>query len=162
MITYRKAEEKDRGDFLKLEKAFCEFYDKKGFDQQLKPLSFNEIPESFFIKSFEGLMSTKESLFLLAENEDKIIGYIFIEINDVFDKDIHTVKKVGHIDSIFVDEEYRGQGIGGEFIKRSIEWIKSKGVNLCTLGVVIENDTAINLYKNFGFKISRVSMFKEI
>lgn len=55
------------------------------------------------------------------------------------------------IDNIYVEEEYRMQGIGNKLMSYLIsKAIESRVVNI-TLEVRISNEIARNLYKKFGF-----------
>ncbi len=162
MIIFRRAEQKDKNDFLEMERLFYEFYYTLGFNRHLKPAPYNEIAPAFFENQFEELMSTSDSFFLLAENDGEIIGYIFSEIADIYDKEAYSIKRAGHINSIFVMKEWRGSGIGKKLIEKTIEWLKSENITMCTLGVLAENESAISLYKEFGFETSNLKMFKEI
>lgn len=65
-------------------------------------------------------------LVLVAEESDKIIGFIIININ-------LSLKKAD-IENIYVLDSYRQQGIGSKLIKSAIERIKQKGIeNICHL-----------------------------
>ncbi len=78
-------------------------------------------------------------LFLVAENEEKVVGYI---ISDVRENE-------GVIISIAVDPDFQRQGIGKRLIQKTIE-------NLCTeyivLTVRVSNNKAQQFYENLGFK----------
>ncbi|GEM_PF-43135 len=55
------------------------------------------------------------------------------------------------IESIFVREEFRGQGIGSELIKRSLDWIKMIGASSIGVAVTVMNSRAIAFYAKHGF-----------
>ncbi len=54
------------------------------------------------------------------------------------------------LDEIYIEEEYRGQGIG----KSILEDIISKS-NVVTLRVYKKNERAIKLYKSLGFEVEK-------
>jgi len=56
------------------------------------------------------------------------------------------------IDSLAVDENTRGQGIGTALIKKVFEFAKDKGFKEVTLEVVDTNPKAKKLYERMGFK----------
>ncbi len=58
---------------------------------------------------------------------------------------------VGEIESIFVEQHLRGQGIGSELIRRALTWLDSMGVTSKTVWVTHENDEALAFYRHFGF-----------
>ncbi|MDL1944329.1 GNAT family N-acetyltransferase [Chloroflexi bacterium CFX2] len=53
-------------------------------------------------------------------------------------------------------EQYRGQGIGSEMIRRSLEWAESVG--LCTVDLMVSphNSLAIHVFEKCGFKTVKV------
>jgi len=61
-------------------------------------------------------------------------------------------KCIGEIDSLCVKEQYRGQGIGKQLIRRAIDWMESEGAKSYTLQVVHGNDRAMSLYQSLGFR----------
>lgn len=57
----------------------------------------------------------------------------------------------GEVDSIFVDEPQRGQGIGGELLRRSLAWLETMGATSKMVSVAYGNEEALALYRRFGF-----------
>jgi len=57
----------------------------------------------------------------------------------------------GEIDSIFVEEHWRGQGIGTELMRRALAWLDSLGATLKIVSVMSGNDEALAFYQHFGF-----------
>jgi ribosomal protein S18 acetylase RimI-like enzyme len=62
-------------------------------------------------------------------------------------KDAHKASLTG----VFVEPEFRGQGIANALLKAVIDH-GSNQVEQILLTVVADNDTAISLYKRFGFE----------
>lgn len=58
-----------------------------------------------------------------------------------------------YLGALGVREEYRGRGIGRELVKRCVEFAKKKGYNTVWLEVNVDNEKAIEIYKNIGFRI---------
>jgi RimJ/RimL family protein N-acetyltransferase len=52
---------------------------------------------------------------------------------------------------MFVDEEWRGRGIGGALLEACIEWARSSGAHKVQLEVWPDNVAAISLYEKYGF-----------
>lgn len=161
MITYRKAEQKDKKDFIEMDKLFYKFDNDIGVNEHLIPISHDEIPEKFFENYFYKSLEDFD-FFLLACDDDKIIGYIFAEIKEINSPHAYEIKNVGFIDSVFVKEEFRGEGIGNGLINKSLEWMKSKEISVCTLNVRHKNIKALGLYEEIGFKKDDIVMYKEI
>lgn len=62
-----------------------------------------------------------------------------------------SAERVGEIDSVFVDEEHRLQGIGSGLVKRCIAWMEEGGAKRKTVIVADGNDEAWRFYQRFGF-----------
>ena len=57
----------------------------------------------------------------------------------------------GEVDSIFVEEEFRGRGIGSELLQRALAWLDSCGASSKVVTVAHGNEGALAFYKRFGF-----------
>lgn len=106
----------------------------------------DHIQESFVNNaySYEMLMKRlKETLFLVAEQDGNIVG--FANFNP-----LKNEKKV-ELGAIYLYEEYQGNGIGTELLKKGLEelrYLKKMYVN-----VEKDNQPAIKFYKSKGFMI---------
>jgi ribosomal protein S18 acetylase RimI-like enzyme len=58
---------------------------------------------------------------------------------------------VGEIDSIFVEEHLRGQGVGTELMRRALAWLESIKATSKIVSVMTENEEALAFYRRFGF-----------
>lgn len=92
--------------------------------------------------------------FLIAENDEKIVGYVMCRVEHGL---LHTKKiwgKKGHIISIAVIPEERHKGIGKALMKKALEALKNVyKVDEYYLEVRVTNTVAINLYRKLGFSI---------
>ena len=77
------------------------------------------------------------------EEDEEIVGFILI---DLFDDRAEVI-------DIAVSLLYRNKKIGDKLLKHIIEICKNKGYENITLEVKVNNQPAIKLYKNNGFKI---------
>ena len=57
----------------------------------------------------------------------------------------------GEIDSIFVDPNYQGQGIGTTLMRKALLWLDSKGAKKKIVSVAVGNEQAWEFYAQFGF-----------
>ena len=73
---------------------------------------------------------------------DKVIGTLKYSL--IYDR--------MEIDNIFVDETYRGKGIGNKLMSYLVSMAISERVENITLEVRVSNIIARNLYKKFGFR----------
>jgi GNAT superfamily N-acetyltransferase len=80
--------------------------------------------------------------------EGKIIGraFLFLIYND-----LHS-KPYGLLEDVFVEEEYRGKGIGKELVKKVIEKAKELGCYKLIATSRFGRENVHQLYENLGFK----------
>ncbi len=90
---------------------------------------------------------------LLAEDRttDHLIGYSLATIN---------LEGVGEIDSVFVEENYRGKGVGTALIKATLVWMEENKVQKTKLHVLDVNQSAVSLYRTLGFEPRMVEMIR--
>lgn len=60
---------------------------------------------------------------------------------------------VGHVTQICIAPAVRGEGIGYELLRRSLESLVAAGAHSVSLTVTAANENAVQLYKNMGFEI---------
>jgi ribosomal protein S18 acetylase RimI-like enzyme len=162
MITYRKAEQKDKENFNGLEREFYKAYEDSGTERHLKPIVSDAISTELLVgNSFEEHLNG-DSFFHVAEDEGKVVGYVFAEIKRLERPELYAVKETGFVDSLIVSEQFRGKGIGTELLQKTLEWFKSRGVMVCTIGVMKENVGAVSLYEKLGFQTWHMKMWKEL
>lgn len=85
----------------------------------------------------------QENILLIAEEDNKVIGYIYAKINSEID-DVY-------IDFIGVDSNYREKGYGKKLLYSALKIFKENGVKTLLLWVDKKNEAAIKLYKSIGF-----------
>lgn len=120
------------------------------------------------------------------ENLSENFGYIYINIVfeerikhlDMFDnahikitvaENISTKEIVGYCisttkgndgetQSLHVDENNRGLGIGKNLMNSHLEWMRKKGCTNIIITVAYENKNTIEFYKTLGFKENTIEM----
>ncbi|RLQ94203.1 GNAT family N-acetyltransferase [Falsibacillus albus] len=98
-------------------------------------------------KQIAKLRSQPNSTILAAEQNGKLIGYIFA-IGGTVTRKLHSAYLV-----VGVQKGFRGMGAGTLLFKELDNWAASHGVSRLELTVVTENKSALALYHNFGFEI---------
>lgn len=102
-------------------------------------------PLPWSMKSFLDELKNPQSIFKVAEVDEKIIGYVVFRI--VLDE--------AELLSIAVKPSFRNRGIAKALLSATINELKDK-VKACYLEVRVSNQPAINLYKKLGFKVCGV------
>jgi len=77
--------------------------------------------------------------------ENEIIGYC---LSTIIPKNSGLE---GEVDSIFVDEEYRGLHIGEELFSRTLRWFDRRKVDFRRLLVATGNEEVLEFYRKFDF-----------
>jgi len=104
---------------------------------------------------YESVIDNPSHLILFAQIEEKIIGYIYGFIQENGDT---TKEKVGQIDALYIEEEYRNMKVGDKLITEFIEWAKEQNVKIIEISVFDTNTKAKNLYKKKNFKQIKTTM----
>lgn len=152
-IIIRKAKKSDFDSILKLAKQLWDT--EKVFFSNLKDDYFaDEQAKSLLLKN----ILKRKNHFLVAEENNKIIGYIYGYVSRA---DLYK-KKVGYIDQIVVDEEYRRQGICNKLMNSFTEIMKKYGCGYIELNAFKQNIPAVECYKKYGFKEYSVFYMKEL
>lgn len=120
-----------------------------------EPLAFSETVDEIKKKTEnewrEELQSVTDgkSIILFAESSGVIIG--------MGAGSFHLLKKLSHnafISSLYVDKEFRGQGIGKQIVEKLIESIlKNKSIKNIFSEIIETQIASIKLHEKLGFKI---------
>lgn len=81
--------------------------------------------------------------------DDKPVGMAVFIINEKI-----KTRHIANIYCVFVKEKFRGKGIGKKLINSTLNIIgQNKSVSKIKLAVNSEQNTAVDLYKQFGFNV---------
>jgi [ribosomal protein S18]-alanine N-acetyltransferase len=112
------------------------------------------LPEHYSDYFFESLLRELPEAFIVAEVDDKVIGYIMCKIEFGFSnfRKLGFVKK-GHVVSVAVFDRHRGKGIGKALMLEAINGVLSRKSDEIYLEVRVSNTQAIRMYQRLGFQI---------
>jgi GNAT superfamily N-acetyltransferase len=85
---------------------------------------------------------------IIAEENAREVGRLYLYI---LKNDLHT-EPFGFLEDLFVNEQYRKQGIGSELVKTAIEEAKRLGCYKLVGNSRNENEKVHVFYERFGFK----------
>lgn len=85
----------------------------------------------------------KYSTFIICKHENRIVGMLLMYNNNF-------IERHAYITFVAVLAEYRGRGIATRLLELS--FINAKEHNMNSIGLDTNNDDAIRLYKDVGFK----------
>jgi len=124
------------------------------FLDQTRELYESPLPESY-IKAFEEIDGDRNNELIVVENECEIIGTLQITFTPSIS---FQGGKRETVESVRVDEQYRGQGIGKEMMKWAIERAKQENCISMQLTTNLERTDAHRFYENLGFEKSHLGM----
>ena len=112
------------------------------------------LPEHYSDYFFESILRELPEAFIIAEINDKIIGYIMCKIEFGFSnfRKLGFVKK-GHVVSVAVLPEHRGKGLGKALMLEGINGVMHRKSDEIYLEVRKSNESAIKMYQKIGFQI---------
>jgi [ribosomal protein S18]-alanine N-acetyltransferase len=112
------------------------------------------LPEHYSDYFFESILRELPEAFIIAEIDDKIIGYIMCKIEFGFSnfRKLGFVKK-GHVVSVAVLPEHRGKGLGKALMLEGINGVMRRKSDEIYLEVRKSNESAIKMYQKIGFQI---------
>ena len=99
-------------------------------------------------KIIEDHHNTENRIFLVAELSGEVAGLLNVNASNK-----PRLKHIGDF-GVTVRKDHWGKGIGSGLIEAMLEWAKASGIiRKINLNVQANNETAIALYKKFGFEI---------
>ena len=112
----------------------------KYFQQRYANLTFSARKEALLEKVAGSSLMRVE----LAKDvqRDVIIGYCICTVNR---------QRVGEVESIYIEEAYRGKGAGNRLMENAFQWMDSLGVKTKTMGVAVGNEGTYSFYSRYGF-----------
>jgi ribosomal-protein-alanine N-acetyltransferase len=113
------------------------------------------LPENYSTYFFMELYNNFPETFIVAEDGEKVVGYIMCRIESGF-SGLGLIKR-GHVVSIAVLPGYRRRGIGEKLLREALHaMVAHYNVKECYLEVRVSNTPAINLYSKIGFRIDKI------
>ncbi|AFS78213.1 acetyltransferase, GNAT family [Gottschalkia acidurici 9a] len=128
----------------------------KSIEPLWEKLNNHHIKKSIYFKEQFRELSFKERKRAMEKGEEKVF-FITLARDIVIDKYIgyviaHISKdNIGEVDSIYIEDEYRGLKIGDVFMKNSLEWIQETGGEKITINVAFGNEEVFKFYARYGF-----------
>jgi len=119
------------------------------FKQHYKDMTFEKRKADLLKKAAAGKMRVD----LAVDQETKqAVGYCVSSLNQ---------EKIGEVESIFIDADYRGLGIGDLLMQKALFWMDHEGVNAKILEVAAGNEEAFGFYARYGFLPRKILLKQE-
>jgi len=94
-----------------------------------------------FEKRMEDLKKRDRLIAYVAQDNGENIGYCVASVDALN----------GEIDSLFVEEAYRGKGVGEKLASSALIWLEEKRCVTKRVSIAEGNEDALKFYKRFGF-----------
>lgn len=143
-VNIRKAEQKDTAAILVLMKQLIDQH--AALDKYYKTFAQHRSLKSYVANAIKN----SDQLPLVAEINDKVVGYFLAEIQEA--PYYSSEKFIGVVADAAVDYKYRRRGILTELFKEAMARFKEKGVNYLELWVDARNAPAVAAWRKLGFK----------
>jgi ribosomal protein S18 acetylase RimI-like enzyme len=109
------------------------------FSGHFNKMTFRLRKEELLKKSREGAMHIDLARDM---NTGCLVGYCISTISR---------ERQGEIDSIYIEPDYRGSGIGDNLMKRALRWMDEQSVTKKVLGVGAGNEEVFAFYRRYSF-----------
>lgn len=110
-------------------------------------------PKPWTFNFFRIMFHMNQDLFIVAVNDDELIGYTVGEIEKR--EKASSPKFAGHIMNIAVKSEYQGMGVGTILLDEIEDRFIGRGADIAYLEVRESNMRAQQVYKHRGYKYVR-------
>lgn len=150
-MKIREASRKDVKQINSLNQQLNEYHLKFDDYYKLRPNL-----EDITTKYFENIITSEDSILLVAEDNKSVVGYIVGKVG--VRPPVYEVDKRGLLSEMYVLEKYRGRGVGRELTERMISWFKERSIKYVELSVDRRNDLGYNVWKSLGFETWQLVM----
>lgn len=124
--------------------------------QAVMQINRETLPENYSDYFFMDLYERFAETFIVAELEDKVVGYIMCRVEvGLSNFGLGGLIRKGHIVSIAVLPRARRKGVAMALINTALQGMLFYKAKQCYLEVRVTNDAGIALYKKLSFDVSR-------
>jgi ribosomal protein S18 acetylase RimI-like enzyme len=118
-------------------------------------------PEERYRRWLETRSGDARSVFLVADaGNNRLAGFLIGTVETEIP--IYRLKEFGFIHDLWVEEEFRHEGIGRQLVMLAVEKFAATGVKQIRLDTASVNEPARKLFESCGFRVSVIEMLMEI
>jgi ribosomal protein S18 acetylase RimI-like enzyme len=152
MITIRPAAKSDEAALGRLGAALM----RQHHASDPRRFILTDRPEAGYGRFLVSQLERSDTLVLVAERANEIVGYVFAGLEPTSWRDLRG--PCGFIHDVYVDASARGQGTGHELARAAIAWIHSRGFAQVVLWSKSGNDAAQRMFARLGFRGTMIEM----
>ncbi len=110
-----------------------------------------EIKPKYLIKKYlEKEICNKKNLFLVAEKNNSLVGFVLGKIK-IKEHSVFKEIKYGSIENLWVCEKHRRKGLSKEFYKTLLNWFKKNNCKYISIKTLSKNPIK-KIYEKWGFE----------
>lgn len=113
-------------------------------------------PEKLYEKWLTRLANQERSVFIVAENQGQLVAFIVATVEQEIP--IYRTKEFAFIHDLWVEPEYRQQGIAKQIVEQTIKRLRQIGVEQIRLDTAAANESARKLFTSCGFRLSTMEL----
>lgn len=156
-MTIRKALESDYTPVLELF-DYSDRVHRKEFPQLYKEPS----NPSRSVDYYKEIIEKEDDLFLVADQNSHILGFIYCIRETAGHIPIHQPRKFAVIDNLVVRPDHQRKGIGRKLMESAKKWAIEEELDQLELNVFSFNSGAITLYENLGYETVSINMMLDL
>ncbi|MEH2416945.1 GNAT family N-acetyltransferase [Nostoc sp.] len=117
-------------------------------------------PEQRYEQWLTRLANSERSVFLVSENEGQLVAFLVATVEREIP--IYRLQEFAFIHDIWVEPEYRQNGIARQMVMLSVERFHQMGVKQIRLDTAAANEASRRLFASCGFRFSIIEMLIEL
>jgi GNAT superfamily N-acetyltransferase len=129
------------------------------FDQR-RFLEAGEGAAAGYARFLTSQLRDQESIVMVAERDDQIIGYVYAAIEPLSWKELRD--ECGFIHDLLVADNARKAGVGEALLDAAIDWLREQKMPRVVLGTAAQNENARRLFERRGFRATMIEMTLEL
>jgi ribosomal protein S18 acetylase RimI-like enzyme len=121
---------------------------------------FVEHPEQRYARWLPSRAGDPRAVFLVADAGDRLAGFLIGTIETEIP--IYRLKEFGFIHDVWVEAEYRHEGVGRQLTMAAVGRFHELGMKQVRLDTAAVNEAARKLFQSCGFRPSTIEMLLEL
>lgn len=112
---------------------------------------------SLYARSLSDRLNDTHTRVYVAEEDGRIVGYVLGVVVDLM-PEMFEQEAGGFLADIFVEDAYRGRGIGTALVNALVDWFRENGLNHYEWHVAANNPTALAFWEKVGGRSWQIRM----